>query len=62
MNGFVPVTRVVMLLMFAVICFGMLMPMALQRHQTALAVALGAAFVAYVVVNVVLWRRMGRRS
>jgi hypothetical protein len=61
-NGFVPITRVVMLLMFAVICFGMLVPMALQRRQTPLAVAIGAAFVAYVVVNVVLWRRMGRRS
>jgi len=58
---FVPVTRVVTLLMFAVICFGLLLPMALQRHNTALAAGVVVAFVAYLIVNVALWLRLKRR-
>lgn len=59
---FVPVTRVVTLLMFAVISFGLLVPMALQRHNPALAAGVAVAFAAYLVVNVVLWLRLKRRT
>lgn len=59
---FVPFTRVVTMAMFAVICFVLLLPMALQRHQTAFAIGVVVAFVAYLVVNVVLWLRLKRRA
>jgi hypothetical protein len=44
--------------MGAVICFGVLVPLALAHGRVALAAGLGAIFVAYAVANVVLWRRM----
>lgn len=59
---FVPVTRVVTLLMFGVVAFGLLLPMALQRHKTALAAGVVVAFAAYLIVNVVLWLRLKRRA
>lgn len=59
---FVPVTRVVTLAMFAVICFGLLLPMALQRHNAALAIGVVVAFLAYLAVNLGLWLRLRRRA
>ena len=58
----VPFTRIMMVVMFAVICFALIVPMALQRHNTALALGIGTAFVVYLVANVVLWRRMKPRA
>jgi len=54
----IPFTRVVAIVMGAVICFGVLVPLALAHGRVALAAGLGAIFVAYAVANVVLWRRM----
>jgi hypothetical protein len=54
----IPFTRVVAIVMGAVICFGVLVPLALARGHGALAAGLGAVFVAYAIANVVLWRRM----
>lgn len=59
---FVPVTRVVTLSMFAVLAFGLLLPMALQRHNSAFAIGIAVAFVTYLIVNLVLWLRLRRRT
>lgn len=59
---FVPFTRIATMLAAGVVCFGLLVPMALQRHNTALAAGAGIAFGAYLVVNVLLWQRLRRRA
>jgi hypothetical protein len=51
---------VVVLLTAAVLCFGLLVPMSLARHNTGLAIFVGIVFVAYLIANVVLWQRMRR--
>ena len=43
--------------MFAAFCFALIVPMALQRHNVPLAVGIRVAFVAYLIANIVLWRR-----
>ncbi len=58
---FVPFTRIITVLMFAVLCFVLIVPMALQRGNTLLAVGISIVFVLYLVANVVLWRRMRPR-
>ena len=60
-GAFVPFTRVIAILMSAVLCFGILVPLALQRHNAGLAIAVGAVYAAYVVANVMLWRRLKLR-
>ncbi|HEV3092715.1 MAG TPA: hypothetical protein VGX91_14830 [Candidatus Cybelea sp.] len=57
-----PFGRVLALLMAGVLCFGILVPMAVARHAGALAVAIGIVYVAYLIANVVLWRRMRSRT
>jgi uncharacterized protein (DUF58 family) len=59
---FVPFSRVLTILMAGVVCFGLIIPIALQRRNAALAVAVGAAYAIYLVVNVLLWRRMRPRA
>ncbi|MBV8491388.1 MAG: hypothetical protein JO199_12755 [Candidatus Eremiobacteraeota bacterium] len=59
---FVPVSRIITMLMMGVICFALIVPLALQRHNTGLAVVAGALFAAYLVVNVLLWKRMRPRA
>lgn len=59
---FFPFTRFVALIMAAVLCFGILVPMSLQRHNLALAIVVGFVFVAYLAANVVLWQRMRPRA
>jgi hypothetical protein len=54
----VPVTRLATIAMAAVICFVLIVPLALRRHNVALAVVAGALFAAYAIVNVVVWRRL----
>ncbi len=53
-----PFTRALSLAMGAVLCFGFLVPLALQRGQRVLAIAVVIVFVLYVVANVVLWLRL----
>ena len=48
------------LLMAAVLCFALLVPLALARHNTMLAFFVSAVFFAYLIGNVVLWQRMRR--
>ncbi|MBV8116937.1 MAG: hypothetical protein JOZ01_03105 [Candidatus Eremiobacteraeota bacterium] len=58
----IPFTRILTILMFAVLCFVLIVPMALQRHNTMLAVGISAIFVLYLIANFVLWRRMKGRA
>lgn len=55
---FVPLSRVFTAVMAAVVCFGLIVPLALSRHNTVLAGAVSAVFVVYLAVNVLLWKRM----
>ena len=59
---FVPVSRIISMLMGAVLCFGMLVPLALKEHHESVAIGVGAVFVVYLIANVVLWQRNKRRS
>jgi hypothetical protein len=56
-----PVSRFVALLMAGVLCFAFLVPLSLATHHPDLAYFVGLVFVAYVVVNVVLWLRARRK-
>jgi hypothetical protein len=58
----IPFTRIMTVLMFGAICFVLIVPMALQRHNPSLAVGIGVLFVVYLIANVVLWRRMKPRA
>ncbi len=53
-----PFTRALSLAMGAVLCFGFLVPLALQRGQRVLAYAVIGVFLLYVAANVVLWLRL----
>lgn len=59
---FVPFSRIIALLMAAVLCFALLVPMSLARHNALLAIFIVVVFLAYLVANVVLWQRMRRRE
>ena len=59
---FFPLSRIVALSMAAVLCFGLLVPMALARHYPWLALFVGIVFVAYLVANIVLWQRTRSRG
>jgi hypothetical protein len=58
----IPLTRILTVAMAGVVCFALLLPLALARHDAGLAVVLVAIFVAYVGVNVLLWLRQKRRA
>jgi hypothetical protein len=60
--NFVPITRLFTIAMAAVVCFALIVPLALQRHNTALAVGISALFIVYLAVNVVLWQRTKPRA
>ncbi len=59
---FVPVSRMFAIAMAAVLCFALLVPMALARHLTWLAVFIALLFIAYLVANIVLWQRTRPRA
>jgi amino acid transporter len=56
-----PLSRIIALSMAAVLCFALLVPMSLARHNAALACFVVVVFVAYLVANVALWRRTRAR-
>lgn len=58
----IPITRIVAIAMAAVLCFAVLLPLALSRHNAALAIFIVAVFAAYAVANVMLWLRLNRRA
>ena len=57
-----PMTRIVTIAMAGVVCFALLLPAALARHNLALAVFAVAIFAAYAGVNLLLWRRLKQRA
>lgn len=59
---FIPFSRVIALLMAAVLCFAFLVPLALARHQVGIAAFVAVVFIAYLIGNIVLWQRMRRRN
>ncbi len=58
----VPISRLIAMLMAGILCFGILVPMSLARHNVALAVFVAVGFIVYLVANVVLWQRMRPRA
>jgi hypothetical protein len=58
----IPFTRIMTIVMFAALCFVLIVPLALQRHQLVIAVGICVLFVCYLAANLVLWRRMKPRS
>lgn len=58
---FVPFSRIITMLMSAVLCFW-LATWALTSRHTAIAVFVVVVFIAYLVGNIVLWQRMRRRN
>ena len=58
----IPFTRILTVAMFAVLCFVLIVPMALQRHNTFLAIGISIIFVLYLIANIVLWQRMKPRA
>jgi hypothetical protein len=59
---FFPLSRIIALLMAGVLCFALLVPLALARHNTALAVFVAVVFAAYLFGNIALWQRMRWRG
>lgn len=55
---FVPLSRLVTIAMAGVVCFGLIVPLALSRHNVALAGMVGGLYLLYLAGNVLLWRRM----
>lgn len=55
---FFPFSRILSLATAAVLCFVLLVPMALARHNTGLAIFIVVVFLAYLAGNVALWLRM----
>jgi hypothetical protein len=48
--------------MAGVLCFGLLVPLAIARHNPALAIVIAVVYIVYLAANAVLWQRMRRRA
>lgn len=59
---FVPVSRIFTVVMAGVVCFGLIVPLAMIRHDVALARVMIALFAAYVGFNVLLWLWQRKRA
>jgi hypothetical protein len=59
---FFPFSRIIAIVMSGVLCFGLLVPLALARHLPALAAFIAALFFMYLIANIWLWRRMRPRA
>lgn len=60
--SFVPISRLFTVLMAGVVCFGLIVPLAITRHDMTLARAIVALYVAYVAFNVLLWLWQRKRA
>jgi len=60
--AFVPISRLITIAMAGVVCFGLIVPLALSRHDYTLERLVIAVYVAYLVVNVVVWLWERRRA
>lgn len=57
-----PFSRILALLMAGVLCFALLVPLALQRHNIVLAIFVGLVYILYLIGNVIAWQRMKPRA
>lgn len=57
---FFPFSRIIALLMAAVLCFAFLVPMSLATHRVWVAYLVIVVYFAYLVANVMLWQRTRR--
>lgn len=57
---FFPFSRVIALLMAAVLCFVLLVPMSMATHHAWIAVLVMVVYFAYLIANVMLWQRTRR--
>lgn len=57
---FFPFSRIIALLMAAVLCFALLVPMSLASHRVWVAYVVIVVYFAYLVANVMLWQRTRR--
>jgi len=55
---FVPLSRLFTIAMAGVVCLGLIVPLALTRHDAPLAGVVVAFYIAYLAVNVAIWLRM----
>jgi hypothetical protein len=55
------VGRILTMAMFGAICFVLLVPLAIQRHQIPFAIVVIVLFLAYLIANAIAWRRTFRR-
>ncbi|HTV92203.1 MAG TPA: hypothetical protein VMG98_05765 [Verrucomicrobiae bacterium] len=58
----IPFTRIMTIVMFAALCFLLILPLAIARHQLVIAVGICVLFVFYLAAQYLLWRRMKPRS
>jgi len=58
----VPLMRLGTMVMMGVICFVLLLPLAMERHNVLLAAGLAVIFALYVGANVLLWLRLKPRA
>jgi hypothetical protein len=59
---FVPISRFFTVLMAGVVCFGLIVPLAIMRHDMTLARVIIALYVAYVAFNALLWIWQRKRA
>lgn len=52
--------RILTMAMFGAICFVLLVPLAIQRHQIPFAIAVIVLFLVYLIANAIAWRRTFR--
>lgn len=57
---FMKFSRLIAVAMAAVVCFVLIVPMALRQNNPGLAAAISAIFVIYAGANVMLWFRYRR--
>lgn len=60
--SFVPISRLFTVLTAGVVCFGLIVPLAMTRRDVTLARVIIALFVAYVAFNVLTWLWQRKRA
>jgi amino acid transporter len=58
----IPFTRIMTIVMFGALCFVLILPLAIARHNLVIAVGICVLFIAYLAAQLVLWRRMKPRA
>jgi protein-S-isoprenylcysteine O-methyltransferase Ste14 len=59
---FVPLSRIFTVVMAGVVCFGLIVPLAIMRHDFALERLIVGIYVVYLIANVAVWLWQRRRA